>query len=163
MSTLTKVRFALMICIWIIPGTGLVRQAQAFLQQTTPTASATADKPAEPPARPHHPRPNPDANGKYHVGDGVTPPILVHSVEPELATNISHARCMLALTFGTDGKPTDVHLVPSSSKTKNEDDGNLSIQTRMVCVNAAEQYRFKPGYFKEKPVAVDLRVEIFFN
>ena len=163
MSTFPKIGFTLIVGTWMILGTSLASSAQAFLQQTTTTAPATTDKSTEPPAKPHQPRPNPDADGKYHVGDGVTAPILVHSVEPELAKNISHARCLVALTVGTDGRPIDVHLVPTRSDTKSDDDGNLSVQTRMVCINAAEQYRFKPAVFQGKPVAVDLKVEIFFT
>jgi hypothetical protein len=33
----------------------------------------------------------------------------------------------------------------------------------MICLNAAEQYRFKPAIFQGKPVAVDLKVEISFK
>jgi hypothetical protein len=75
----------------------------------------------------------------------------------------NNERCIVALTVGTDGKPTDVHIAPSSPASKNEDNGNLSIETRMICVNAAEQYRFKPATFQGKPVAVDLKVEISFK
>jgi hypothetical protein len=75
----------------------------------------------------------------------------------------NNERCIVALTVGTDGKPTDVHIATSSPASKNEDNGNLSIETRMICVNAAEQYRFKPATFQGKPVAVDLKVEISFK
>jgi len=33
--------------------------------------------------QPTSPKPNPDASGKYHLGDGVTPPKLVSAVDPE--------------------------------------------------------------------------------
>ena len=163
MSTLSKVGFALIIGSCMIPPTSMASPAQAFLQQTTTTAPAAADQPTVPPAKAHQPRPNPDANGKYHVGDGVTAPILIHSVEPKLAKNIGHAQCMVALTVGTDGKPTDVHLPSLSSGPNSEDNANLAIETRMACIDAAEQYRFKPAIFQGRPVAVDLRVEILFN
>jgi Gram-negative bacterial TonB protein C-terminal len=82
-------------------------------------------------------------------------------VEPEFAKTLrNNERCIVALTVGTDGKTTDVHIALAS---KNEDNGNLSIETRMICLNAAEQYRFKPATFQGKPVAVDLKVEISFK
>jgi hypothetical protein len=134
------------------------------LQQTPSSASASAA--SQQPAKPHLPRPNPDASGKYHIGDGVTAPILVHSAEPEWPQKMRNAnveQCTVALTVGTDGKPTDVHIAPYSSKSKNEDNGNLAIETRTICINTVEQYRFKPATFQRKPVTVDLKVEINFR
>jgi len=89
--------------------------------QATPVPPAEADKQTTAPAKPHLPRPNPDASGKYHIGDGVTPPVLVHAVEPEFAKTLRYnERCFVALTVGTDGKPTDVHIARHHllSKTK---------------------------------------------
>jgi hypothetical protein len=163
MSTLVKLCLASLIAVSMVPATSLASPSPAS-PQATPVPSTEADKQTNAPAKPHQPRPNPDASGKYHIGDGVTQPVLVHAVEPESAKTLrNNERCIVALTVGTDGKPTDVHIAPSSPASKNEDNGNLSIETRMICVNAAEQYRFKPATFQGKPVAVDLKVEISFK
>jgi hypothetical protein len=109
MSTLIKFCIASMIVGWIIPGSNLASPLQTAPQQTTPPSPADTGK------QPNTPRPNPDPSGKYHIGDGVTPPILVHQVEPE-----------------------------SSGKMDNV--------TEAICVNAAQQYQFKPATFQGKPV-----------
>ena len=164
MSAFIRFCAAALIGSWIIPATTLAAPLSAFPPQATPSPVADGDKQTSAPAKPHQPRPNPDADGRYHIGDGVTPPILVHTVEPEFAKTLrNNERCIVALTVGTDGKPIDVHIAPSSPASKNEDNGNLSIETRMICLNAAEQYRFKPATFQGKAVAVDLKVEISFK
>jgi hypothetical protein len=64
------------------------------------------------------------------------------------------------MTIDTDGKPIDVHILPSS---KSVDNGNLAIDTRMMCINTVQQYRFKPATFQGKPIPIDLIVEINFQ
>ena len=144
----------------------VLANGMAAAQQTPPATSPSVDSQSGNAAKPHQPKPNPDASGKYHVGDGVTPPILLHSLEPEFAKkmhNITRQQCIVALTVGTDGKPTDVHIAPASSVSKDEDNGDLAIETRMICIDAVEKYRFKPALFQGKPVAVDLKVQINFK
>ena len=155
MSALSKI--CLSIPIIAVLGSAAMTRAIQTPQQSSSNRGSNADK--QPRPSPHQPRPNPDENGKYHIGDGVTTPILIHAVEPEFAKNISQAQCTVSLTVGADGKPTDVHLV----EPKNENEGNLSTEARMLCINAAERYRFKPAIFQGKPVAVDLKVEINYG
>jgi hypothetical protein len=38
------------------------------------------------------PKPNPDASGKYHVGDGVSAPKLLFAVDPEFTDQARHKR-----------------------------------------------------------------------
>jgi hypothetical protein len=138
----------------------------AASQTPTQTTASTAEKQQpDTPAKPHQPRPNPDALGKYHAGNGVTPPVLIHSVEPEFEKSMksTHARYIVAMTVGTDGKPTDVHIVPPPPTSASDDDGELPIEIRTFCMNAVEAYRFRPATFQGKPVPVDLKVEINFR
>jgi hypothetical protein len=129
MSTLIKLCVASLIGGWMVSATTLAGSLPASRQQGSPSPAADADKQANTPAKPHQPRPNPDASGKYHIGDGVTPPVLVHAVEPEFAKTLrNNERCIVALAVGTDGKPTDVHIAPSSPASKNEDNGTSRLK-----------------------------------
>jgi hypothetical protein len=160
--TLSNLYLNAVIAAFVVPAITLANQTPTP-QQAPPAA---IEKQPDTSAKPHQPRPNPDASGKYHVGDGVTPPILIHSVDPEIPKKWRSAnaeQCTVALTVGTDGKPIDVHIAPYSSKAKDEDNGDLPIETRTICINTVEQYRFKPATFHGKPVAVDLKVDINFR
>jgi outer membrane biosynthesis protein TonB len=151
----------------MIPGTSLASPAQAFLQQTTATVPATADKPTVAPAKPHQPRPNPDANGKYHVGDGVTAPRLVYSVEPKFSEKMRKAsqsgNCLVAITVDTDGNTKDAHIIKSTPDAKTEEQSDFVLDMQDICVDTVQQYRFSPAMYQGKPVPVDLNVEINFQ
>ncbi len=62
------------------------------------------------------PRPNPDASGKYHVGDGVSPPKILHAGDPEYPASARRngvsGRVVLSLTVDSRGKPQDVRVLP---------------------------------------------------
>jgi outer membrane biosynthesis protein TonB len=166
MSTLPKV-CSVLIGTWIFLGTNLASPAQAFLQQTPPTAPATADKPTEPPAKPHQPRPNPDANGKYHIGDGVTAPRLIFSVEPQFSQKMRKANksgnCLVAITVDTDGNVKNAHIIKSTPDAKDEEQSDFVLDMQDICINTVQQYRFAPAMYLGKPVPVDLNVEINFQ
>jgi hypothetical protein len=166
MSTLSKVGFALIVGTWMIPRTSLANPVQVFLQQTT-TAPATADKPTVPPTRAHQPRPNPDANGKYHVGDGVTTPRLIYSVEPKFSEKMRKANqsgnCLVGITVDTDGKTKDAHFIKSTPDAKTEEQSDFALDLQDICIDTVQQYRFSPAMYQGKPVPVDLNVEINFQ
>jgi outer membrane biosynthesis protein TonB len=167
MSTLPKFGFALIVGTWMIPGTSLASPAQAFLQQTTTTAPATADKQPEPPAKPHQPRPNPDADGKYHVGDGVTAPKLILSVEPEYSEKMRKKKingsCLIFITIDIDGKVNDAHLLTSTPDVSDNKLHDAVMDMQSNCTKAAKQYRFEPATYQGKPVPVELKIEINFQ
>jgi hypothetical protein len=167
MSTLVKICFASLMAGWVIPDTNLASPAQPFQQQTTPTWDATADKQPDAPAKPHQPRPNPDTSGKYHVGDGVTAPRLIHSVEPEFSKKMrksnSSGSCSVALTVDTDGNPKDAHIVKTTPDTKDEEPGDFVTEMQDICISTVRQYRFTPATYLGKPVPIDLKVEINFH
>ena len=167
MSTLVKLCFASLMASWMIPATILASPSPASPQQATPAPSADADKETNAPAKPHQPRPNPDASGKYHVGDGVTAPRLIHSEEPNIPKNMRKANipgsCLVALTVDTNGIPTDIHIVRSSPDPSDKEMHDVAMDLQNSCIQAAQKYRFRPGTFQGKPVPVDLRLEISYQ
>ena len=145
------------LCLTVLFGSLAIISAGriAAAQQTPPATSPTVSNQQDNAAKPHQPKPNPDASGKYHIGDGVTPPVLVHSVEPEFAKkmhNINRQQCIVALTVGSDGKPTDVHIAPALSASKNQDNGDLAIETRMICPMLSNNIDSNQPSFKENPL-----------
>lgn len=168
MSIVPKVRLASIIGIGICIITSLASPAQAFLQQTPPTAPATADKPTEPPAKPPQPRPNPDANGTYHVGDGVTAPKIVYQVEPEFSEKARKQKVTgatrLAFIVETDGHVRDVRVTKSCADAfTNKKDREAALTLDQQAIKAANQYRFEPARYQGKPVPVEFSAEINFQ
>ena len=168
MSTLSKVGFALIVGTWLIAGASLASPAEAFLQQTPPTAPATADKPTEPPAKPHQPRPNPDAEGKYHVGDGVTAPKIIYQVEPEFSEKARKQKVAgatrLAFIVETDGNVRDIRVTKSCADAfTNKKDREAALTLDQQAIKAASQYRFQPARYQGKPVQVEFSAEINFQ
>ena len=168
MRTLSKLIVALLIAVsFLTPGAILAGSFQPAPQQPSSALPPTTGNQPDSPTKSHQPRPNPDASGRYHIGDGVTAPVLIHSVEPEAARGMSRGdikKCpLVALTVDTDGKPTDVHVILPTSKTDNTSDESLDPMIEAYCIAPVKQYRFKPGLFQGKPVPVDLRVEVFIN
>jgi outer membrane biosynthesis protein TonB len=142
----------------------------AGLQEPPPATSPSVGNQPDNVAKPHQPKPNPDASGKYHVGDGVTAPILIYSVEPEFSEQARKQKiagsCVVSMTVGTDGKVSDVRVVSSiadslSKPDKKDRAAALSLDEKAV--EAVQQYRFKPATFQGKPVPVDLKVGISFQ
>jgi sulfur carrier protein ThiS len=133
----------------------------AYSQQTSPATSPPAVT---------SPKPNPDASGKYHVGDGVTAPKLIYSVPPEFSEKARKQKiagnCVVAMTVGIDGKVSGVHVVTSvadSLDKLDKKDRAAAVSLDEKAVEAAQQYRFEPATFQGKPVPVDLKVGINFQ
>jgi TonB family protein len=170
MTTLVKLCFAALIVASTVPGTGSASPMPASPQQAPSTTPPTAYEPADTQAKPHEPRPNPDASGKYHVGDGVTAPRLIYSVEPQFSDKARKQKiagnCVVSITVGTDGKVSDVHVVTSVADSLNKldkKDRAAALSLDEMAVKAAQQYRFEPATFQGKPVPVDLHVGINFQ
>ena len=167
MTISARLCLALSIVCWMVPATTLANRLPASPQQTPSTPPAAADKQPDTPAKPHTPRPNPDASGKYHVGDGVTTPKLIHSVEPKFSEKMRKAHssgiCLVAVTVDTDGNPSDVHILRSTPETKDEEPSDFVTEMEDICISAVQQYRFNPAMYQGKPVPIDLKVEINFK
>jgi TonB family protein len=161
MPTRKSVCFALMMMVSVsclaIP---------AYPQQPTPPTSPTAEKPTKTPEKPQPPRPNPDADGKYHVGDGVTGPILIFSVEPEFSERMRkqkvYGSCIVSLTVNSDGSVNDVHLLTSTPDLSDKKIRAAVMEMQNNCTKAVKQYRFTPATYQDKPVPVEMKVEISF-
>jgi TonB family protein len=167
MSTWVKLCFASMIAGSMIPGASLASLLQVSRQQATPTPPADAGKQPDIPAKPRQPRPNPDASGKYHVGDGVTAPKLIHSVQPKWSKKVQKENisgsCMVAFTVDTNGNTIDVNIVRSTPDPKDQGMSDVALEMQESCVKTVQQYRFSPAIYQGNPVPVGLMIEINFQ
>lgn len=128
-------------------------------QQSRSDASPNDGKPAKSPCR------NPDASGKYHIGCGVIPPVIIHQVEPKYPEDfrgkkLSTAGVVITLTVDAQGNPIDVRL--KNSKVDSADKASRMAQQLLEdnMLEAVRHYKFKPATFEGKPVPVDLNLEI---
>jgi TonB family protein len=109
-----------------------------------------------------------DADGTYHVGNGVTPPILVYSVDAEFSDAARRkkisATVAVGVRIGVDGLPKDVHVVRSAAEDFTKPKERKAAATLdEKAVEAARQYRFKPGMYQGKPVPTAVTVEVNFH
>ena len=120
----------------------------------------------ETPATVHVPRPNPDANGLYHVGDGVTPPKIVSQVIAEYSDEARRAQLsgfvIVGLTIDEKGTPTNIHVMRSLANVVPDDEREAALSLDRKAVEAVQQYRFSPAMFNGKPVPVNIDVHISF-
>jgi TonB family protein len=117
--------------------------------------------------QPVSPRPNPDASGKYHVGDGVTAPKLLFAPDPEFTDEARHKRVqgtvVIALTVDTAGNPQDVRVARSLAEDVSEKYKQIAVGLDEKAVGVVKQYRFKPGQFQGKPVPVEIEQTVNFR
>lgn len=153
---------AIVITILALPSMIVAKPAATRQEKTT---AAPATSPQTKPA----PRPNPDAAGIYHVGDGITAPKLIYSATPEFSEKarklkIGGATARLSFIVETDGHVRDLHVVKSCADDFTDKKVREAAQTLdQQAIKAASQYRFEPATFQGKPVPVELKVEIQFN
>ncbi len=106
-----------------------------------------------------------------HIGNGVSAPVLIHSVEPhydeaafETAKNAGWHASSPLIHFIVDeqGVPVNIELVhgialPGDGSKPEALQEALDILTRNF-IDAVKQYRFRPAMENGKPVAVELNV-----
>jgi TonB family protein len=140
---------------------------QTAASNPAPASEPSATQPAPTPSTPSAKTPcrNPDASGKYHIGCGVTSPIVIYEVDPKYpdearAHKLLPSGVLITLTVDAEGNPVNVRV--KSSKVDKVDKGARSVQQLLEddTVDAVRQYKFKPATFQGTPVAVDLNVEI---
>lgn len=85
--------------------------------------------------------------GAYTMGQGITPPRLIHSVDPyytsEMRKNRSEGLCVIHLVVDTNGRPTRMGV-------QRAPDNDTAVQA----LATVGQYRFKPAVYQGKPVPV---------
>jgi hypothetical protein len=168
MSTFLKFCLVSLVIGWTVPGTSFARPTQASPPQTTPTPSTDAEKPQGPQTKSAKTLPNPDASGKYHVGDGVTPPILLRSVEPDFpeaarTARVHSANCMVAITINADGNVQDANVVTSKPSLDDEKLQAVATAIRANCIKTIQQFRFKPAIFQGKPVPFEMKIQVIID
>ncbi|MGB6870708.1 MAG: energy transducer TonB, partial [Acidobacteriaceae bacterium] len=94
--------------------------------------------------------------GIYHVGGGVSNPILVYAPDPEFSDEARRAKyqgvCVVGLIVDASGNPQRVHIVRP-----------LGMGLDEKAMEAVRQYKFKPAIYKGKPVAVEVNIEVNFR
>jgi TonB family protein len=108
-----------------------------------------------------------DADGTYHAGNGVTPPILVYSVDTEFSDAARRKKIegavAVALKVGTDGLPRDVHVTHSAAEGVKPKLRKAAASLDEKALEAVRQYRFKPGMYQGKPVPVAITIDVNFH
>lgn len=95
--------------------------------------------------------------GIYHVGKGVTPPVVVHAPEAEFPPESKAKRvetvCLVSVVVDASGLPGNTHMLRP-----------VNAAYEAQALNAVERYRFKPAVKDGKePVPVMITVEINFR
>ena len=113
------------------------------------------------------PRPNPDAAGKYHVGDGVSAPKLVYAPDPEYTDKANRKKLggtlVVSLTVDATGKPQNVRVSRSLAEGVSKKLRPIALGQDEKAVMTVKEYRFEAAEFQGKPVPVETTVEIDYR
>lgn len=94
--------------------------------------------------------------GVYHVGGGVSNPILIYAPDPEFSDEARRAKyqgiCVVGLIVDAQGNPQRIHIVRP-----------LGMGLDEKALEAVRQYKFKPAMLKGRPVAVEVDIEVNFR
>jgi periplasmic protein TonB len=94
--------------------------------------------------------------GLYHVGGGVSPPVLIYSVDAEFSDEARRAKyqgvSVVSLVVDAHGMPRHVHTIRK-----------LGMGLDEKAIEAVRQYKFEPGKRNGKPVAVAITIEVNFH
>jgi TonB family protein len=138
----------------------------AFSQQAPSAASSPEAKKPDAQADPKQSLPNPDSFGIYHSGDGITPPKLIFTVEPEFSEKARKKKiggdCMVSLIVATNGTATDIHVAKSIADTVSKKDREAALTLDQQAIKAVSGYRFTPATYRGSPVPYRLNVEVNF-
>ncbi len=157
-------RGSLRLCLAIVLVASLIPSTSSQpLAQSTPV-----EKQPDNSTKPAQPRPNPDASGIYHAGDGVIVPKLIYSVEPEFSAKARRLKMggttKLSFIVEIDGHVRDVHVAKSCSDDFTDKKDRKAAETLdQEAIKAVSQYRFEPAQYKGKPVPFELSVGIDFQ
>lgn len=94
--------------------------------------------------------------GTYQVGGGVSPPVVIFSVEPEFSDEARRAKyqgvSVVSLIVDAHGMPQRVRVIRK-----------LGMGLDEKAVEAVQQYKFKPAMFQGHAVPVVINVEVNFR
>jgi protein TonB len=94
--------------------------------------------------------------GLYHVGGGVSPPVLIYSVDAEFSDEARRAKyqgvSVVSLIVDAHGMPQRIRVVRK-----------LGMGLDEKAVEAVRQYKFKPSMYQGKPVPVEITIEVNFH
>ena len=97
-----------------------------------------------------------DTEPVYRVGKGVSPPGLIHKVEPQYSEEAAKAglvgKVLLQVVVGTDGKPRDMKVIRS-----------LGLGLDENAIAGVGAWEFVPGNKDGQPVNVRVRIEVTFS
>jgi periplasmic protein TonB len=92
----------------------------------------------------------------YHVGDGVTPPQLIHTVDAQFTDkalqNKTQGVSVVSLIVDEQGNPQRIVVVRALGYGLDE-----------KAVEAVMHYHFKPSMLQGKPVPVEVNIEVNFR
>jgi TonB family protein len=112
-------------------------------------------------------KPNPDASGKYHVGDGVSAPKLIFAPDPEFTDKARRKQLggmlVVSLTVDAAGKPQDVRVTRSLAEGVSKKLRPIALGMDENAVKSVKEYRFEPAEYQGKPVPVETSVEIDYR
>jgi len=147
--------------------TVLTNSTLALAQQAPPAASPTENKKPDPQTNPKQSLPNPDTFGIYHAGDGVTPPKLIFSVEPEFSETARKKKirgdCVVSLIVATNGTATDIHVAKSIADTVTTKQREAALELDQNAVKVVSQYRFTPATYHGTQVQYRMTVEVNYQ
>ncbi|MGO8757620.1 MAG: energy transducer TonB [Terracidiphilus sp.] len=138
--------------------------AFAFLALATVILAAQQPAPLTPPPGGTTPpqangaAPSPDSSPvPYKVGGRISPPAVLHSVNPEFSDEARRANyqgaCLITLTVDAQGNPQNIRVVRA-----------LGMGLDEKAIEAIRQYKFKPAMKDGKtPVAVMVTIEVVFR
>lgn len=94
--------------------------------------------------------------GVFRIGEGVSSPTLLRSVDPKYSEEARQSgvegTIRLYVVVGEDGVPRDLRVVNGLGYGLDEE-----------AMRAVQQWRFRPGELKSKPVAVAATIEVNFR
>jgi len=95
-------------------------------------------------------------DGIYHVGGGVSAPLVLSAVDPEYSDEARRAKftgiVVVALVVDPSGMPQHVHVIR-----------HLGMGLDEKAIEAVRLYRFKPAEYQGKPVPVEVNIEVNFQ
>jgi TonB family protein len=147
--------------------TAVANPVLSLCEQAPSAAASPENKKPDQQANTKQSPPNPDFFGIYRAGDGVTPPKLIFSVEPEFSEKARKKRirgdCVVSLIVRTDGTTTDIHVAKSIADTVAEKAREAALTLDENAVKVVAQYRFTPATYRGTPVPYRLNVEVNYQ